>query len=437
MRFLHTSDWHLGQTLHDFERHYEHQCFLDWLLTALQQEQADALLIIGDVFDNANPPASAQKQFYRFLQQAKTANPALNILIVGGNHDSAARLEASAPLLEEMGIRVIGQVPRNALGEIDPARLLLPLMRKNGEIGAWCLALPFLRPGDVPRIVHDTVQDKIDETLPAAQEVKTTSDKPASKTPDPYSLGVAELYRQVLRLALEQRQSGQALLATGHCHMVGGEISQDSERNIVIGGTEALSAKVFDARIAYCALGHLHLAQKVGKQAHIRYCGSPIPLSFAEINYRHQVLCIDLDGEKLQQVREIAVPRTVELLRIPLKPAPIDEVLALLAALELPADTPWQAQPYLQVRVLLAAPEPGLRNRIEAALEGKAVRLARIETSSMRQLDGEIQAVSLDDLQKIQPIDIFSRLYQQNFAVEEVPPALLAAFQELQQGELA
>eukprot|EP01034_Spumella_vulgaris_P047122 gene47122-58801_t len=71
MRLLHTSDWHLGQSLHNFERTYEHQCFLDWLLDTIVAEQADALLISGDVFDNANPSSASQRQLYRFLQQAR------------------------------------------------------------------------------------------------------------------------------------------------------------------------------------------------------------------------------------------------------------------------------------------------------------------------------------------------------------------------------
>lgn len=413
MRLLHTSDWHLGQTLHDFDRSDEHQCFLDWLLQTIADECVDVLLIIGDVFDNANPAATAQKQFYRFLQQARTANPGLQIVIVAGNHDSAARLEAPAPLLEDMGITVVGQVTRLPDGEIDASKLLVPLTNRAGVLAAWCMALPFLRPGDVPR--------------PSEEEMEQGGDA--------YLLGVAQLYRQVLALALAQRQSGQALLATGHCHMVGGEVSQDSERNIVIGGSEALPAGIFDTRIAYCALGHLHLAQKVGKKEHIRYCGSPLPLSFAETNYRHQILCVDLDGEQLASVREIVVPRAVPLLRIPPQPAALDTVLTALAALELPADTLPANQPYLQVRVLLDAPEPGLRVKIEAALEGKPVRLARIETTSASQHDhGEaIAAMSLDDLQKLRPEDIFSRLYQQSYGVDEVPPALMGAFHELQQ----
>jgi exonuclease SbcD len=418
MRVLHTSDWHLGQTLHSYERGYEHQCFLDWLLDTIVAEQADALLVAGDIFDNANPSSASQKQLYRFLQQARLRAPQLDLVIVGGNHDSPGRLEAPGPLLETHGIQVVGHVSRDSNGRIDLERLVLPLTGKDGKVAAWCIAVPFLRPGDVPAV-------------PKPQ----TAGQPAEGTaagPDPYLAGIALLYRQALELALGRRQPGQAIVAMGHCHMVGGEMSNDSERRIVIGGTEMLPAGIFDPVIAYAALGHLHLAQQVGQQRHIRYSGSPIPLSFAEVGYRHQVLRIDLDGEALGAITELPVPRAVELLRVPAKPAPLDQVLAQLLALEadpLFAPAHPDALPYLEVRVRLDAPEPGLRARIEKALEGKAVRLAKIETSSaVRQAASP--TLTLDQLDRLQPDEIFRRLYRQKFG-SEAPDEQLSAFGEL------
>jgi DNA repair protein SbcD/Mre11 len=407
MRFLHTSDWHLGQTLHHFERGYEHQCFLDWLLGSISTEQADALLIAGDIFDNANPSAASQKQFYRFLRQAKNRAPNLNIVIIAGNHDSPGRLEAPGPLLQALDIAVVGHIARDANGEIDLERLVAPLTDRNGNIAAWCLAIPFLRPGDVPRIDAET------EAAGA----------------DPYLNGIALLYRQALQLALAKRQPGQAILALGHCHMVGGEISAESERRILIGGTDALSSSIFDPSIAYAALGHLHLAQMVGKQPHLRYCGSPLPMSFSEIGYSHQVLRVDLDGEAVTEVMTIPVPRAVELLRVPTKPAPVEEVLAALSALDLAA-APEQAWPYLEVRVRLDAPEPTLRNRIEAVLDGKPVRLAKIEISSARTAVEGAAPISLDELEQMQPDDIFKRLYRERYD-SDAPTEQLAAFAEL------
>jgi exonuclease SbcD len=404
MRLLHTSDWHLGQSLHNFERHYEHQRFLDWLLDTLVAEQADALLIAGDVFDNANPSSASQKQLYRFLQQARERVPHLNLIVIAGNHDSPSRLEAPGPLLEAHGTRVVGTVQRDADGDINLEQLVLPLTGRSGAVEAWCLAVPFLRPGDVPRI-EDTAAD-------------------------PYLAGIALLYRQALELALARRQDGQAILAMGHCHMVDGQMSNDSERRIVIGGTEMLPAGIFDPAIVYAALGHLHLAQSVGKQQHIRYCGSPIPLSFAEVGYQHQVLRIDIDGAAVREIVPLPVPRAVELLRVPAKPALLPQVLEELAALAVD-EAPPERQPFLEVRVLLDAPEPGLRSRIEAALDGKPVRLAKIETSSAARgssIDDDV--MTLDQLEQLKPDDIFRQLYRQRFD-NDAPPDQLSAFAEL------
>ena len=408
MRLLHTSDWHLGQTLHNYERSYEHQCFLDWLLGTIVAEDIDALLIAGDVFDTANPSAAAQKQLYRFLQQARTRAPQLDIVVIAGNHDSPGRLEAPAPLLEAHGTSVIGHVLRTAGGDIDLDRHVVALHDKAGAVKAWCLAIPFLRPGDVPRVA-----------VPEGEEAPL----------DPYLAGIALLYSQAFALAASRAVTGQAIVAMGHCHMVDGTASLESERRIVIGGTEALPAGIFDPAIAYAALGHLHLAQRVGQKEHLRYCGSPLPLSFAEVLYQHQVLRVDLiDGAAA--VTPLMIPRAVELLRVPAKPAPLAEALAALEALDLP-ELPLHQQPLLEVRVLLDAPEPSLRGRIEAAIAGKPVRLAKIEpTRTPGPAGASDAAMSLDQLAQLQPDDIFRRLYLQKYG-DEAPDDQLQAFAEL------
>jgi exonuclease SbcD len=424
MRLLHTSDWHLGQALHSYDRAYEHQQFLDWLVDTLLSERIDALLVAGDIFDTANPSAAAQKQFYRFLQQARKRVPELDIVVIAGNHDSPGRLEAPSPLLEDHGTTVIGQVQRGADGAIDLERLVVPLRDGSGAVAAWCLAIPFLRPGDLPRAIA------------AAADEEAGADDAST---DPYLAGIARLYQQAHAVAAARRQPGQHIVAMGHCHMVDGQASLDSERRIVIGGTEALPASVFDPAVAYAALGHLHLAQRVGRHPRRRYSGSPLPLSFAEAGYRHQVLRIDLDaGDQgdgaAHTVTELPVPRAVDLLRIPATPLPIEDVLAALEALELPP-LPAERQPFLEVRVLLERPEPGLRTRVEAAIAGKPVRLAKIEPTR-KSIAGDDQyaaPLSLDQLAQLQPDDIFRRLYTQRFG-EDAPDEQLAAFAELLHG---
>jgi exonuclease SbcD len=433
MRLLHTSDWHLGQSLHNFDRHYEHQRFLDWLLDTIVSEQADALLVAGDIFDNANPSAASQRQLYTFLQQARARAPQLDIVVIAGNHDSPGRIEAPGPLLEAHGTTVIGYPHRDDEGNIAMERMLVPLTGKDGAVAAWVLAVPFLRHGDVPRIaaVATTEPAPPESSADTQETAAAASDAAATPQPDPYLAGIAELYRQALELASARASDSQAIVAMGHCHMVNGTMSADSERRIVIGGTEMLPTGIFPPPIAYAALGHLHLAQQVGPHQHIRYCGSPIPLSFAETNYPHQVLRIDLDGAQVSAITPLPIPRAVQLLRIPAQPAPLEEVKAALAALDLP-DAPLEQQPLLEVRIKLAAPEPGLRAAIEEALQGKPVRLAKIETSSAARASFEEAALSLDQLASLQPDDIFKRLYRQRFG-SEAPPEQLAAFAELVQ----
>lgn len=407
MRLLHTSDWHLGQTLHGHDRAWEHQQFLDWLLDVLVEQRIDALLVSGDIFDNANPSAANQHMLYRFLTAARGRVAHLNIVLIAGNHDSPGRLEAPAPFLDGFDARVVGAVRRDAAGEIDLDRLVVPLRNRHGEVAAWCLAIPFLRPSDVPRAQPDEPDDA-------------------------YLAGIARLYRRAQAHARSRRQAGQALIALGHCHMAGGQVSEHSERRLVIGGAEMLSSALFDADLAYAALGHLHLAQKVGGQEHIRYSGSPLPLSFAEIDYPHQVLLLELDGDRLGGVESLPVPRAVPLLRVPKLAAPLAAVEAALAALALD-DVELQAMPYLEVRVLLEQPEPGLRVRIEAALKDKPVRLARIDIRHPpRQADAPASAVSLDALGQLDPLAIFNQAYQAKYQTD--PPAdLLAAFNEILQ----
>ena len=122
IKLLHTSDWHLGQTFFEFERKGEHVVFLDWLKGQVKENGMDLLLIAGDIFDSPNPSAESQRLYYSFLRDITAQNPQLQIIIIAGNHDSAARLEAPNPLLENMNITVRGGVRRDVNGEIDYQR---------------------------------------------------------------------------------------------------------------------------------------------------------------------------------------------------------------------------------------------------------------------------------------------------------------------------
>ncbi|MCA9011379.1 MAG: exonuclease SbcCD subunit D C-terminal domain-containing protein [Planctomycetaceae bacterium] len=406
---FHTADWHLGQSFCGYDRDYEHCCFLDWLLAELQSQRPDALIVAGDVFDSINPSAVAQKRFYNFLAKACTTSQGLQIVLTAGNHDAGARLEAPAGLLESFNISVVGTVKQDETGKIDVTRFLVPLKAQNGSVQAIAMAVPFLRPSDVPFV---------------------------DNAADPYLDGVRELYRQtteaadVLRTTLNPNA---ALIALGHCHLQGGEESRDSERRLVIGGAEAIRPDAFDPQIAYVALGHLHRAQQFDG-GRIRYSGSPIPLSFAEASYRHQISKLTFKTTQLISAEEIAIPRTAMLLRIPATgPASIDDVLAQIEALQLAHNLPPEQHPFVEVRVTEEGPDPLRRRRVEQAIEGKPLRLASIKVESAKR-DAKADVVTAAtphvDLKAIDPEDIFQDAWREKYG-NDPDMRVLEAFREI------
>jgi exonuclease SbcD len=388
LRLFHTSDWHLGQNLHGQERDFEHGCFLDWLLRQLGQEQPDVLLIAGDIFDTVNPPVKAQERLYDFIVSAHEQQPLLTIVMIAGNHDSGSRIELPAPLMRRLRAHALGRVLWLDDGQLDAERLLIPLPDASGAIAAWCLALPFLRPAEVT----------------------------GAHLGDNYLRGIGQVHEWLIEAANAKRLPGQALIAISHAHMAGGSVSEDSERSLIIGNAEALPASLFGPSISYVALGHLHKPQRVNSEERIRYCGSPIPLSFSEIGYQHQILDVRLDGETLVSVEPRLIPRAVNLQRI--GPAPLSEILGQLAELpdiDLLAEV--QRQPWLEVRVRLDEPQPDLRQQLEVALQGKAVRLVRIavEYAGSGSRDGHDDNSQLIELDQLTPQELFSRAWQDSY----------------------
>ncbi|MDR1454739.1 MAG: exonuclease SbcCD subunit D C-terminal domain-containing protein [Tannerella sp.] len=383
MILLHTADWHLGQTFYEYDRKAEHLYFLAWLRTQIRALQADVLLIAGDVFDSPNPPAESQKMFYRFLREATSEHPPLQIVIIAGNHDSAARLEAPDPLLEEMHVHIRGTVRRTPDGAIDASRLLIPLT-ENGRTAAWCIAAPYLRQGDCP---------------------------PA----DSYVERVGKMYR-TLYMAIPDRTL--PVVAMGHLQAAGSEISRhDRSEYALVGGLECVSPDAFPPEIAYTALGHLHRAQRVSGRDNVRYAGAPLPMSFAEREYRQGVTLVELREGKTR-VERIDFQPLVGLLSIPQTPLRLADVLYAIDLLPDGEITP--RSPYLEINVMITEPEPSLRHRIEEALQGKSVRLARIAAVTPQQKN-EPETVSCEQLQTIHPMDMATDVFRRRFGGEDMP----------------
>lgn len=407
MRLIHTSDWHLGHRLHGRRRDEEHAAFLGWLLDQCETQSADALIIAGDIFDTANPPASALSLWYDFLAKASERFADLDIVVVGGNHDSAARIDAPKPVLFDHGIHIVGGVPRGPERAIDFDSMICPLTDKDGRVAAWVAAVPFLRPVDLPRVETGPDGDVLIE-------------------------GVREVYRQSLDLARARRSAEQAVIATGHCFMRDGQVSEESERKILGGNLHALPVSVFDEDVAYVALGHLHRPQRVGGREGVRYCGSPIPLSMKEATYPHQILVVDFDGADLDSVTPVLIPRTVDVMRIPTRGSgDVDTVLSRLRELEVlaPALEPWR-RPFLEVAVATEVIDPSLRAQIDDIMADKAAVLVRLHiggTGGAAESMGPLPARSLAQMQEE---EVFTLAWEARFG-SAPPPHQIGLFHEL------
>ncbi len=417
LRLFHTADWHLGHHLHGVSRQLEHQRFLDWLLDELHGKQVDALIVAGDIFDSANPSSAAQSQLYDFLVKAKSRLPNLNIVLIGGNHDSASRLDAPSPILNALGVTVVGGLSREDRGHIDWERLLVPLTNAAGEIKAWCGAMPFLRNADLPSTAKD--------------EESVDTERPGEQNSDPLISGMKTLYAELFAQLQQRVGNAESLILTGHCYMVNGAVSELSERKILGGNQHALPVELFPDEVAYVALGHLHLAQRVGANEHIRYSGSPIPLSFDESDYPHQVVQVDIKAGQPVATAALKIPRSVQLLRIPNGKdfAVLPEAIEHLKNLVLD-DLPPEQTPLLELRIRLEKPEPGLRQQIEEVIAKLPLRLLKISTAYSGS-EKSLADLNIEErLEELQPLEVFQRCYHNKYD-KEAPEAMSALFNEL------
>ena len=402
IRILHTADWHLGQTFFGYDRTEEHEVFLNWLAEEIRQKEIDALIIAGDVFDVSNPSAASQSMYYQFIYRVTAENPYLQIVIVAGNHDSAARLEAPLPLLQAMRTEVRGVVRKLEGGEIDYDHLTVELKNRQGEVELLCMAVPFLRQGDYPAVQTEG---------------------------NPYAEGVRELYAQLLQRLWKRRTENQAILAIGHLQATGSEIAEkDYSERTVIGGLECVSPEAFSEQIAYTALGHIHKAQRVSGRENVRYAGSPIPMSFAEKHYHHGVVMVTFDGGCAVDIERLECPKLIPLMSVP-NGEPVSPEAILKALKELPETE--AVAPYLEVKVLLEEPEPMLRQEIEEALADKNYRLARIVSTYHTDIGNTVKENEnwKRGLQEMSPLQIAQSAFEKIYQVE-MPVELTGLFEE-------
>jgi exonuclease SbcD len=385
MKLLHTSDWHLGQSFFTKSRKDEHQAFIDWLLMQVEQQQVDAVIIAGDIFDTGTPPSYAREMYNQFVVDMQQLNCVL--VVLGGNHDSVSTLNESKQILACLNTFVVASTGIS----IDEQVFTIP--DKLGQPGAILCAVPFIR-------ARDVLQSSAGETGLQKRQALGDAIKQHYQT----------LYQIALLKQKEQKANGLniPIIATGHLTALG--VSQsESVRDIYIGTLDGFAADGFPPA-DYIALGHIHKPQIVAKSEHIRYCGSPIPLSFDELGTQKQVMLVEFSAAQRTSLQPIPIPIFQPMLVIKGDLTKIEKALQQLNA-DTKSDTTVDActQPvWLCLEVDTQDYLSDLQQRIQTMTQGLNVEVLQLRRTrnQRRQLLSQMQSETLAELT---PEDVFEK----------------------------
>ncbi|MFQ3240744.1 MAG: exonuclease SbcD, partial [Lentimonas sp.] len=353
------------------DRLEEQSQFLDFLLAQIEERSIDLLIIAGDIFDTANPPRAAEQLYYTFLTRLYALKQC-EAVIVGGNHDSALHLDAPRSVLSNLNIHVVGGMPE------DPQRTILRFERNGKRL---CIAaIPFLRDRDVRRAIEGESFD--------AMEARTKA-------------GIVETYRSVAALSSVDAPANEVRIATGHLTAVGGRVSE-SERSIHIGNLGSISADQFPREFDYIALGHLHSPQAVGDSEHIRYSGSPIPLSFSESPEKEMRLLTIADDHSLSHAT-IPIPLARRLLRLD---GSADAVLLAIEELTVSDD---ELAPWIEVTLTEGDISPLINDQIREAAVAKSTVVLKVGRKLKAAQLGNLAAESTKAISEWEPLAVFEK----------------------------
>ncbi len=415
MKILHSSDWHIGRTLYGRKRYEEFEAFLNWLADTIRQNEIDALLVAGDVFDTSAPSNRAQELYYRFLCRV-AALPCRHIVVVAGNHDSPSFLNAPKELLKALDIHVVG----NASEVPEDEALVLRNDQDTPEL--IVCAVPYLRDRDIRTAeAGESIEDK---------ELKLIE-------------GIRSHYAAVAALAEQKRKelgTDIPIVAMGHLFAAGGQtIDGDGVRELYVGSLAHVTSGIFPPCFNYLALGHLHVPQKVNGSETIRYSGSPLPMGFGEAKQQKSVVIVDFrisidESEELtggDVSKAINNPQP----KIELLPVPVFQKLERVKGdwdgissriLELSAT---DSQAWIEVIYEGDEVIGDLRERLETAISGTQMEILRVKNNRIidRVLGQIHEEETLDDLNVN---DVFERCLAAHDILEEQRPELLRAYQE-------
>ena len=372
LKILHTSDWHIGQVFYGEDRTQEQQYMLAQITDCVAVEKPDIMLLAGDIFDVIMPNAKAQKVLTNALVAIHNAHPAMTIVSISGNHDSATRHETHQLLWESVNVHMIGNIHNDQV-----ERHVLPIYDTNSQLCAYVVAVPY-----------------------AAQRMIAS-----------------DFYHRLNEYATLQGDTDQVPviflghLAASSCESTGHALDNFGKDAMYIGNIEAMEVSEIGLGYDYVALGHIHKAQNLNERA--RYSGSPIAMSFDEVasDYRHSISIVEIEARgAMPNIREVEIATCLPLVNIPAAEAATwDRVLQELT--NFPSDIPAR----IRLNVLLQGDEVLPYDhewKVNEALLGKSARhcetnVQRVQTElANNHKSHEMVRMELAELLHMQPIDV-------------------------------
>ena len=365
MKILHTSDWHLGHTLYNYDRTEEQMAMLLQMVDIVREEKPDVFLLCGDVYHTPQPSASVQTMFTNALVEIHDANPDMTIVITAGNHDSGTKHDIFRTPWKALKVYTIGSVYTNNKEDL--------IIEIPGQ--GYVIAVPYVNERNMPD----------------------------------------GFFQDLLDIVAERNKANLPILMTAHTTISGCDFTgHENASEYVVGGIDSHSLEDMGTGYDYLALGHIHHAQFVrGGHHRVRYSGTPIPVSFDE-NNQHSVSIVELNkhGEE-PVVKEIDINT-----HRPLVTLPKDDVATWEDAKDLLERFPNDIEAYIRLNVEVDNFLPVEANA-EALLltEGKKCRFCVINTHRLKKDHREAKVMTVQEFKTEKPIDIAER-YAEDIGVE-------------------
>ena len=385
MKFIHTSDWHLGHILYNLDRNKEHEAFLNQLCELVSKEKPDALLVSGDVFDSAQPTIPAQRLYNRMMIEIARSNPNTTIVVTAGNHDGASRQELFSELWDEaFNVKFTGRIGYLEDGTVDLDKFIVEIPGKG-----FVIAVPYIYGENYPESTKDDVAP------------------------------IQDFHQRLLDRVAERNEAGLPVIMMDHLAVSSCDISghDTTKARLVFEDLEVLGTG-YD----YLALGHIHKPQTL-KDTVARYCGSPVPVSFDE-DYEHSVSIVTIDKKgDVPEIRTEPVVNVMPIWNLPKKAGSFEEAKAAISAV--PAGAVGYARVNIMVKDILPMEQ---KIEIESLMkEHEGLKLCTINvvhegSSSTKSL----RTYTPDELkQQVDPVQIAKDYYEASHDGESLPEELV------------